>query len=109
MPFLIARYGRLAALAFTLAILIRLYNEVWSNTAVVGAYYGKAGEWTFIAAALLFTAATLVYALKGGLRSSIVTDVIQTDTVRRRARRRAVPGACRTTVWARCSPLAISG
>ena len=76
-PFLIQRYGRLAALAFTLAILIRLYNEVWSNTAVVGAYYGKTGEWTFIASALLFTAATLFYSLKGGLRSSIFTDVIQ--------------------------------
>ena len=76
-PFLISKYGRIAALAFTLAILIRLYNEVWSNTAVVGAYYGRPGEWTFIAAALLFTAATLFYSLKGGLRSSILTDVIQ--------------------------------
>jgi Na+/proline symporter len=76
-PFLISRYGRLAALAFTLAILIRLYNEVWSNTAVVGAYYGSSGQWTFVGAALLFTAATLIYSLKGGLRSSIVTDVIQ--------------------------------
>ncbi len=76
-PLLIAKYGRLAAVSFTLAILIRLYNEVWSNTAVVGAYYGKPGEWTFIAAALLFTAVTLFYSLKGGLRSSIFTDVIQ--------------------------------
>lgn len=76
-PFLIQRYGKLAALAFTLAILIRLYNEVWSNTAVVGAYYGNTGEWTFIGAALLFTAATLIYSMKGGLRSSIITDVIQ--------------------------------
>jgi len=76
-PFLISKYGRLAALGFTAAILIRLYNEVWSNTAVVGAYYGKPGEWTFIAAALLFTAVTLFYSLKGGLRSSIFTDVIQ--------------------------------
>ena len=76
-PFLISRYGKLAALAFTLAILIRLYNEVWSNTAVVGAYYGKPGEFSFIAAALLFTVVTLVYSMKGGLRSSIVTDVIQ--------------------------------
>jgi SSS family solute:Na+ symporter len=76
-PFLIGRYGKLAALAFTAAILIRLYNEVWSNTAVVGAYYGRPGEWTFIAAALLFTAVTLLYSVKGGLRSSIVTDVIQ--------------------------------
>jgi len=39
--------------------------------AVVGAYYGHAGEWPFIGAALLFTAATLFYSLKGGLRSSI--------------------------------------
>jgi Na+/proline symporter len=76
-PLLISKYGRLAAVSFTLAILIRLYNEVWSNTAVVGAYYGKPGEWTFIAAALLFTAVTLFYSLKGGLRSSIFTDVIQ--------------------------------
>jgi Na+/proline symporter len=76
-PFLITKYGKPAALAFTLAILIRLYNEVWSNTAVVGAYYGEAGTWTFIGAALLFTAVTLVYSLKGGLRSSIFTDVIQ--------------------------------
>jgi SSS family solute:Na+ symporter len=76
-PFLIERYGRAAAIAFTLAILIRLYNEVWSNTAVVGAYYGQPGTATFIAAALLFTAASLCYSLKGGLRSSIVTDVIQ--------------------------------
>lgn len=76
-PFLIAKYGRFAAASFSLAILIRLYNEVWSNTAVVGAYYGEAGHWPFIAAALLFTAATLFYALKGGLRSSIATDIIQ--------------------------------
>jgi solute:Na+ symporter, SSS family len=76
-PFLIQRYGRAAALAFALAIFIRLYNEVWSNTAVVGAYYGKAGEWPFIAAALLFTVATVLYSIKGGLRSSIVTDVVQ--------------------------------
>ncbi len=76
-PFLISRYGKLAALGFALAIVIRLYNEVWSNTAVVGAYYGRPGEWTFIAAALLFTAVTLFYSLKGGLRSSIFTDVVQ--------------------------------
>jgi Na+/proline symporter len=76
-PFLIQRYGRFAAVAFMLAILIRLYNEVWSNTAVVGAYYGKPGTDVFITAALLFTAAALCYSLKGGLRSAIVTDMIQ--------------------------------
>ncbi|TAK47038.1 MAG: sodium:solute symporter, partial [Betaproteobacteria bacterium] len=76
-PFLIAKYGRGAALAFSAAILIRLFNEVWSNTAVVGGYYGDTGSWGFIASALLFTAAVLFYSLKGGLRSSIFSDVIQ--------------------------------
>ncbi len=75
--FLIGKYGRAAALAFTAAILIRLYNEVWSNTAVVGGYYGAPGSSAFIGAALLFTAVTLIYSLKGGLRGSIVTDMIQ--------------------------------
>ena len=76
-PFLIARYGRTAAFAFSVAILIRLYNEVWSNTAVVGGYFGPSGSTPFIAAALLFTAVTLCYSIKGGLRSSIFTDAIQ--------------------------------
>lgn len=76
-PFLVGKYGRAAALAFSLAILVRLFNEVWSNTAVVGGYYGEAGSYGFIAAALLFTVAVLLYSLKGGLRSSIFTDVIQ--------------------------------
>jgi Na+/proline symporter len=75
--FLVGKYGRWAALAFSAAILVRLYNEVWSNTAVVGGYYGEPGSFAFIASALLFTAAVLFYSLKGGLRSSIFTDVIQ--------------------------------
>jgi len=75
--FLTSNYGRAAALAFSAAILIRLFNEVWSNTAVVGGYYGDAGSTPFIAAALLFTAVTLAYSLRGGLRSSILTDAAQ--------------------------------
>lgn len=77
-PFLTHNYGRAAALAFSAAILIRLFNEVWSNTAVVGGYYGDAGSTPFILAALLFTAVTLGYSLRGGLRSSILTDAAQT-------------------------------
>lgn len=76
-PFLIGKYGRAAALAFSLAILVRLFNEVWSNTAVVGGYFGGSGSVEFIGAALLFTLVVLLYSLKGGLRSSIFTDVIQ--------------------------------
>lgn len=75
--FLISKYGRFAALAFAIAVLVRLYNEIWSNTAVVGGYFGSPGSFSFIAAALVFTAFTLFYSIKGGLRSSIFTDVIQ--------------------------------
>jgi len=75
--FLVSRFGRMAALVFAAAVLIRLYNEVWSNTAVVGGYFGRPGEWPYYTAAMLFTAFTLAYSLKGGLRSSIFTDVIQ--------------------------------
>lgn len=74
--FLISKYGRGAAMAFALAILIRLYNEIWSNTEVVGGYYGAPGSIQFIAAALLFTLAVLLYSVKGGLRSSIFTDIL---------------------------------
>ncbi|MBK1887297.1 sodium:solute symporter family transporter [Marinobacter sp. DY40_1A1] len=76
--FLTSRFGRFAGLAFAAAILIRLYNEVWSNTAVVGGYFGLPGELEYYLAAMVFTAFTLAYSLKGGLRSSIFTDVIQT-------------------------------
>ncbi len=75
--FLISRYGRAAAGAFLFAIMIRLMNEVWSNTAVVGSYFGATGSASYFAGALAFTAITLAYGLRGGLRGSIVTDLLQ--------------------------------
>lgn len=75
--FLVSRYGRGAAIAFSAAILVRLYNEIWSNTSVVGGYFGAPGSTGYIAAAVAFTAITLAYSLKGGLRGSIVTDGVQ--------------------------------
>lgn len=75
--FLTTHYGKFAAVAFSAAILIRLFNEVWSNTSVVGGYYGASGSKAFIWSAIIFTVITLVYSIWGGLRSSIVTDVIQ--------------------------------
>jgi hypothetical protein len=75
--FLAERFGPSASIAFTLAIVIRLYNEVWSNTAVVASYFGPSGSAPFVFAALIVTAFTLSYSLKGGLRSSIVTDMVQ--------------------------------
>ena len=75
--FLVSRYGRTAATAFLLVVTIRLFNEVWSNTAVVGSYFGNKGSPPYYAAAFLFTGLTLLYSLKGGLRSSIITDALQ--------------------------------
>ncbi len=71
------KYGRAATLAFLLVVLVRLTNEVWSNTAVVGTYFGPAGTLPYFAAAMAFALATLAYTLRGGLRSSILTDGIQ--------------------------------
>lgn len=75
--FLAWRYGRAASLAFLLVVVIRLMNEVWSNTAVVGTYFGVSGSTSYLAAALVFTVITLAYSLRGGLRSSILTDLLQ--------------------------------
>ena len=75
--FLTDNYGVGAAFCFSAAILIRLFNEVWSNTSVIGGYYGESGSRPFILAALLFTLITLLYSCWGGLRSSLVTDVLQ--------------------------------
>jgi Na+/proline symporter len=75
--FVTSKYGKFASLAFLLAVLIRLFNEVWSNTAVVAAYFGASGTTGYYAAAAGFAALTVGYSLWGGLRSSILTDAIQ--------------------------------
>jgi len=75
--FLTENYGVAAAFCFSAAILIRLFNEVWSNTSVIGAYYGESGSMPFILAALLFTAITVAYCCWGGLRGSLITDIAQ--------------------------------
>lgn len=75
--FLSTRFGHGAVVVFSLLVCFRLYNEVWSNTMVIGSYFGAAGSAEYYAAILAFTALTLAYTLKGGLRSSLMTDVIQ--------------------------------
>ncbi len=72
-----SKFGRIAVLVFSLVISIRLLNEVWSNTAVIGSYFGETGTPQYIGAVIVFTSLTLAYALKGGLRSSLITDMIQ--------------------------------
>lgn len=75
--YLVNTYGRGAALAFLIVVLVRLFNEIWSNTAVVASYFGQQGSGAYYTAAFVFTGFTLLYSLKGGMRSSLVTDAIQ--------------------------------
>ncbi len=75
--FLTTRFGKSAMAIFSILISIRLFNEVWSNTMVIGSYFGESGSSSYYWAILVFTILTLAYAIKGGLSSSIFTDVIQ--------------------------------
>ena len=75
--FLSSKFGKGAVNVFSLLISFRLFNEVWSNTMVIGTYFGEMGTTAYYASILVFTLLTLAYTLKGGLSSSIFTDVIQ--------------------------------
>lgn len=75
--FLTTKFGKRAVSLFSILIVIRLFNEVWSNTMVIGSYFGEHGSTPYYTSILVFTFLTLAYALKGGLSSSIFTDVIQ--------------------------------
>ncbi|KAJ9523670.1 hypothetical protein QJQ45_020099 [Haematococcus lacustris] len=73
------RYGPTATLAFGLAVLYRLYQEVWSNSLVVGGFFGPtvghSPEWW--AAVVVSTAIPAFYSITGGMRSSLLTDIFQ--------------------------------
>ncbi|ALJ05061.1 sodium:solute symporter [Pseudalgibacter alginicilyticus] len=75
--FLTSKFGTGAMALFSVLIAIRLFNEVWSNTMVIGSYFGEQGSTDYFGAIILFTLLTLAYAIKGGLSSSIFTDSIQ--------------------------------
>lgn len=75
--FLSSKYGKGAVILFSILIAFRLFNEVWSNTIVIGSYFGEVGSKPYYLAILVFTLLTLLYSLKGGLSSSMLTDAIQ--------------------------------
>ena len=75
--FIGSKYGKGALYLFSILIAFRLFNEVWSNTLVIGSYFGDAGSTPYYASIIVFTLLTLAYALKGGMSTSILTDVIQ--------------------------------
>ena len=75
--FLNKRFGRNAIILFSVLIAFRLINEVWSNTMVIGSYFGESNSLPYFSAIIVFTGLTLAYTIKGGLRSSLLTDMIQ--------------------------------
>jgi Na+/proline symporter len=75
--FLAGKYGVLCAKLFLAAIAIRLFNEVWSNTKVGALYFGDEGSGAYWLAVLAITGFTLAYSWRGGLRSSLLTDMPQ--------------------------------
>ena len=75
--FLQTKYGQGAVILFTILIGFRLLNEIWSNTMIVGTYFGERGSAGYLSAIVVFTLLTLAYTLKGGMRTSIITDLIQ--------------------------------
>ena len=75
--FLSSKFGKGAVAVFSILIAIRLFNEVWSNTMVIGSYFGAMGTSSYYWSILVFTTLTLAYVLKGGMSSSIFTDVLQ--------------------------------
>ena len=71
------RYGAAAVWVFTVILVFRLWNEIWSNTMVVGRFFGESGSMPFLTACWAVTAIVLAYSMKSGLRSSIFTDAVQ--------------------------------
>ena len=74
--FIGSKYGKGALYLFSILIAVRLFNEVWSNTMIIGSYFGDAGSWPYYLSIFVFTLLTLAYALKGGMSTSILTDII---------------------------------
>jgi Na+/proline symporter len=76
--FLVEKYGAFCARLFLVTIAFRLFNEVWSNTKVMGLYFGAEGSTPYWLAIMLITAFTVTYAWSGGMRASLLTDRMQT-------------------------------
>jgi Na+/proline symporter len=75
--FLTAKYGPACARLFLIAVAIRLFNEVWSNTKVASLYFGAEGSGEYWTGVAFITAFTVYYSWRGGLRSSLLTDGAQ--------------------------------
>ena len=59
--FLTTKFGKGAMALFSILIAIRLFNEVWSNTMVIGSYFGASGSNNYYLAIILFTVLFLCF------------------------------------------------
>lgn len=75
--FLTSKYGATCARLFLIAVGVRLFNEVWSNTKVAALYFGAEGSGQYWIGVAFVTAFTVYYSWRGGLRSSLLTDGAQ--------------------------------
>jgi len=70
-------YGAVAVLCFQLCVLFRLFNEVWSNAAVIGQFYGTTGSESYWGATWFSVLVPATYVVMGGMRVSLFSDVLQ--------------------------------
>jgi hypothetical protein len=70
-------YGSVAVICFQLCVLFRLFNEVWSNSSVIGTFYGTTGSDRYWGATWFSVAIPAGYVLMGGMRVSLFSDVFQ--------------------------------
>ena len=72
-------YGPDGLICLNIALLFRLWNEIWSNVAVVASFYSIDGEQTaeWWLACLISAVVPALYVIMGGMRASLVSDVVQ--------------------------------
>ena len=72
-----AHFGTLGEWTFNVLVSLRLLSEVFANLLVVGIIFGASGTVSYTMAITVVTLFTLAYAMIGGLRASLRTDILQ--------------------------------
>lgn len=78
--YLRSRFGHGGAGLFSIIIILRLWNEVWSNSLVIAKFFGTATDYCqdeYYLTSWLAVFLPLSYTLISGMRSSFVTDLTQ--------------------------------
>lgn len=70
-------YGSLGVICYQFAVMFRCWSEVWSNATVIGSFFGPSGSSGWWGAAWLSVLIPLTYSIMGGMRASLVSDLVQ--------------------------------